>query len=87
MITTILTTADEFAVLDVPGRRFDLIRGMVHGMPAAGAEHGELISEFNRLIAYHVVEHHLGKTYAAETASRLSSDRTPCSHRMTPSCA
>jgi Uma2 family endonuclease len=64
-------TIDEFAEISAPGR-FDLIDGKVLQMPPAGGEHGEVAAEIGRLIGNFVVEHKLGRFYAAETGFILS---------------
>ena len=56
------------ALFDMGGiGRCELIDGEVVQMAPAGAEHGDVAGEFLRRIANHVIDHRLGKVYAAET--------------------
>ena len=71
MSTTQLMTIEEFSEISEPGR-FDLIRGEVLRMAPAGGEHGEVTLELGRVIGNHVVEHDLGRCYAAETGFILN---------------
>jgi Uma2 family endonuclease len=71
MATTQTMTIEEFAAISEPGR-FDLIHGEVLRIPPAGGEHGEVTLELGRVIANHVVEHELGRCYAAATGFILN---------------
>ncbi|MEZ4521335.1 MAG: Uma2 family endonuclease [Thermomicrobiales bacterium] len=64
---------EEFAEISEPGR-FDLIRGELVNMPPAGGIHGEVAFEIGRLIGNFVVEHKLGRCYAAETGFVLNEE-------------
>lgn len=76
MTATHMMTIEEFAAISRPGR-FDLIRGELLEMAPAGGEHGEVAAEIGRLIGNFVVEHQLGRLYAAETGFIISeSDST-----------
>ena len=76
MTATNLMTIEEFAAISRPGR-FDLIRGELLEMAPAGGEHGEVAAEIGRVIGNFVVEHQLGRFYAAETGFIISeSDST-----------
>lgn len=52
--------------------RCELIRGEIVQMTPAGAEHGDLTYELSRRIGNFVVEHDLGKVFAAETGFILT---------------
>ena len=71
---TRLMTADDLWTLPDDHRRYDLIRGVLHELPLAGVEHGELASEFGRHVGNHVSAHGLGKAYNSETGFILARD-------------
>ena len=72
--TTRLMTAEELWALPDDERRYDLIRGVLHAMSPAQAEHGELGMEFGRRVGNHVFDHGLGKVYSSETGFILARD-------------
>ncbi len=67
---------EEFAAISESGQ-YDLLQGELLCMPLAGGEQGEVTAELARVVGNFVVEHALGRVYAAETGFVLSSeDRT-----------
>jgi Uma2 family endonuclease len=67
-------TADDLLELPDDGFRYELVRGELKKMPPAGNEHGYFASEIHWRLAQHVRTHNLGRTYAAETGFKLTSD-------------
>jgi Uma2 family endonuclease len=68
-----LVTAEE--ALDRAGQgRWELIRGEIKEMPAAGEEHGYRVMWLAFHLLSHVQAHGLGVVYAAETGFLLSRD-------------
>ncbi len=72
MATTRLMTAEDLANLDDKPGRYDLIRGELVHMPPAGGEHGEVGMLLAIRVGGYVLQHQLGKAYAAETGFTLS---------------
>lgn len=56
------------------GFRYELVRGELRKMTPAGNKHGYLALRIASRLERHVEESGLGKTYAAETGFKLSSD-------------
>jgi Uma2 family endonuclease len=71
---TRLMTADEFLQMPDDHLHHELVRGEVLTMSLPGGEHGEVAGEIFRLIANHVRQTKLGKTYAAETGFLIERD-------------
>ncbi len=64
MSTTRLLTAEEmYAMPDVPGKRFELVRGELVEVPTAGYPHAQLVRALLRLLDPFVVEHRLGEVF------------------------
>lgn len=58
-------TADQFTEMpDVPGKRFELVRGELIEMPGAGFPHARLVMALIRLLDQFVIEHDLGEVFA-----------------------
>lgn len=72
--TTELVTADELFAMPEDGHRYDLIRGRLYRMPAAGGRHGEIEMELGAEIRNHAKARGLGRTYGAETGFLLARD-------------
>ncbi len=69
-------TPDEF--LEYAARvegRCELIDGEVRHMSPTGARHGDVAARLHTFVHMHVLEHDLGKVYAAETGFVLRSDK------------
>ncbi len=66
-----ITTADELLRAGDIGR-CELVRGKLVMMNPTGHEHGRVALNLGGLIRNHVLEHRLGKAYAAETGFQLS---------------
>lgn len=62
-----LLTAEEFAALPLGELRSELIEGVLHTMPPAFEDHGEITVRLTILLGQYVLAHQLGKMYAAET--------------------
>ncbi len=80
-------TAAELLGLEVPGKRAELVKGVLVVREPAGYRHGEVAAELARRLANHVVAENLGRVLAAETGFKLASDpdtRTGARHRFHP---
>jgi Uma2 family endonuclease len=73
MATTPLTTIDEFARIDEPGR-FDLIRGEIVRMRPAGFRHGVYASRIATALSVHVSSNDMGEVPTSDTGYVLSID-------------
>lgn len=67
-----LITADELLHVRIPGKRVELVRGVLAVREPAGARHGAVAMELARRLANHVHDHKLGTVYAAETGFALA---------------
>ncbi len=67
-------TADELLGLEVPGKRAELVKGVLVVREPAGYRHGEVAAELARRLANHVIAENLGRVLAAETGFKLASD-------------
>lgn len=74
MATTKLMTAEDLFRTGEETDRLELIRGELQRMPPAGGEHGEIGVELTGHLWHYVREHHLGKTYSADTGFILERD-------------
>jgi Uma2 family endonuclease len=77
-LTRTITTVDQLLDAGDIGR-CELVRGELHMMSPAGADHGGVATEILLQIATFVKKHKLGRVYAAETGFVLS--RNPDSVR------
>jgi len=68
------TTAAQLLELDEPGFVFELVRGELRRMSAAGHRHGAIAARVARHIGNFVAEHGLGECYGAETGFHLERD-------------
>jgi Uma2 family endonuclease len=58
-------TAEQFTEMpEVPGKRFELVRGELVEMPGAGFPHARLVMALVRLLDQFVIEHDLGEVFA-----------------------
>jgi Uma2 family endonuclease len=73
-IETRHTTAEELLRMPDDGFRYELVRGELRKMTPAGNKHGYLALRIASRLERHVEDNGLGKTYAAETGFKLSSD-------------
>jgi Uma2 family endonuclease len=64
--TTKSITAEELLAMGDIGR-CELLKGEIHHMPPAGAEHGSVALELAYRIKIHVEAHKFGEVFAAET--------------------
>ena len=67
-------TADELLRLPRNRGRHELVHGELRTMSPAGWQHGIVAAACTRLLANHVVEHGLGKVFAAETGFLIARD-------------
>jgi len=67
-------TAEELLHWSVPGKRAELVRGVLVVREPAGFRHGAVSAALTRLLGDHVATHRLGVVLAAETGFRLESD-------------
>lgn len=69
-----LMTADELLALPRGEFRYELVNGELKKMSPAGQKHGRIIVRLTLPLAKHVLDHHLGEVYAAETGFKLRSE-------------
>ena len=62
-VTQLLTAEDLHAMPDVPGKRFELVRGELVEVPTAGYPHAQLVRALQRLLDRFAVEHRLGEVF------------------------
>ena len=74
MTVTQVMTAEDLAELDEDGYRFNLIRGGLVRMAAAGFRHGKLALRLGRFLGAFVDERGLGVVVGAETGFILARD-------------
>ncbi len=74
MSTTRSMTAEELMALPDDGWRYELIEGVLHRMSPAGAEHGEIGTEFVWHLRSFVDPRRLGRVYPADTGFFLAHD-------------
>ncbi|HWQ34136.1 MAG TPA: Uma2 family endonuclease [Blastocatellia bacterium] len=72
--TLTLITADELLQMPDDGFRYELVKGELHRMPPTGGEHGKISLRLGSMIAWHVRQHKLGVTFAAETGFLIATD-------------
>lgn len=74
MATTRVATIADLERLAPGGERWELIRGELRRVAAAGGRHGEIAYEFGRRIGNKVVEEGLGPLYSSDTGFVLGRD-------------
>lgn len=67
-------TAEDLLRMPDDGFRYELVKGELRKMPPAGNEHGYLAGEVLAELRSYVKVNNLGRTYAAETGFRISSN-------------
>jgi Uma2 family endonuclease len=67
-------TADDLLRMPDDGFRYELVRGELRKMAAAGHRHGRVAINVTLPLGQYVQSHNLGIVYAAETGFRLASD-------------
>lgn len=67
-------TADDLLQIPSDGFRYQLVRGELRKMAAAGHHHGHIIMNVAIPLGQYVREHRLGRVYAAETGFILERD-------------
>lgn len=65
-------TADELLRLRLPGKRLELVRGLLVVREPAGYRHGRVAAELGHLLSVHVKANDLGQVLAAETGFKLT---------------
>ena len=75
MATVELLTADDLErMTPEPGYRYELIRGVVRRMAAAGARHGKIGFEVGLRLGIHNLEHRLGVLFSSDTGFFIERD-------------
>ena len=74
MATTGLGTVEDLEMMAPDGNRYELIRGALHRMAAAGGTHGEVAYKFGLHLGVHVYERGLGLLYSSETGFLVARD-------------
>ncbi len=74
MIPTGTLTAEELQRLRLPGKRLELIKGVLVVREPAGFRHGDVTAELAYRLTHHVKAQDLGRVLAAETGFKLASD-------------
>jgi len=74
MATTKLATVEDLETMAPDGNRYELIRGVLHRMAAAGGKHGEISYLFGLRMGIHVIDRGLGLLYSAETGFVIARD-------------
>jgi Uma2 family endonuclease len=74
MATNTLMTADDLLLMPSDGFRYDLIRGELRRMAAAGFRHGKIGMRIGGRVEQFVSDRRLGDVVAAETGFRLDRD-------------
>jgi Uma2 family endonuclease len=69
-----LLTAEELLAMPDDGRRYELVKGELVSMAAAGGRHGIIASRLDHRLRNFVEAHGLGEVCAAETGFRLTKD-------------
>jgi Uma2 family endonuclease len=72
--TPTLTTADELFMMPDDGFRYELVRGEIRRMPAAGSEHGAVIMNIGTPLDQFVKANSLGVVFGAETGFKIASE-------------
>jgi Uma2 family endonuclease len=67
-VRTLLTAEDFLALPDVPGKRFELVRGKLIEVSGATALHGEIVELIHEVLKVFVRLHHLGRVYGDSVA-------------------
>ncbi|HUG61042.1 MAG TPA: Uma2 family endonuclease [Methylomirabilota bacterium] len=62
-VTTLMTAEDLLAMPEVPGKRFELVRGELIEMPGVTALHGDIAGEIYDLLKAFARLHRLGRVY------------------------
>ena len=74
MVTTKPTTAEDLLAMPDDGWRYELIEGVLHRMPPAGGEHGEIETELVFHLRLYVTARGLGKVYPGNTGFLFERD-------------
>jgi len=69
-----LMTAEDLLRMPDDGFCYELVRGELRKMAAAGHQHGKISMNISTPLDQHVRAHNLGTMYAAETGFKLASD-------------
>lgn len=72
--TKLMTAAGLLEMTPEPGYRYELIRGVVRRMAAAGAKHGLYTQEVARQLGNHVAENRLGVVFSSDTGFAIERD-------------
>jgi len=72
--TAQLLTAEDLLRMPDDGYRYELVRGEIRKMAAAGHRHGRVAMNVTLPLGQYVKSHNLGIVYAAETGFKLASN-------------
>lgn len=72
MPSTAPLTAEELLRINLPGKRTELVRGVLRVHEPAGYRHGDVAVRITTAIATFVFAHDLGRVFAAETGFTLA---------------
>ncbi len=67
-------TIDEYMRLAESGERYELVNGRLSPMSPTSADHGDIGGLLTIYLGHYVLQHGLGRVYAAETAFVLNAD-------------
>jgi len=74
-VKTLLTAEDFLQMPDVPGKRFELVRGELVEIPGTTARHGEIAAVFYEVVRAFVRLHALGRVYFDGIGYIIARDR------------
>lgn len=72
MPSAALMTAEELLRLNIPNKRTELVRGVLHVRELGSYQHGGVAMQFGTIVTMYVRQHQLGRTFAAETGFTLA---------------
>ena len=70
-LETVRINEAEFEEICSYDARFELWNGELKSMPPTGSEHGHVTIDLSTLVNMHVLQHNLGRCYAAETGFKV----------------
>lgn len=67
-------TADELLRVTMPGKRVELVRGVLQVREPPGYRHNRVMSELARVLGNYALHHGLGRVLAGDTGFRIGTD-------------